>query len=155
MSFFILGLILGGILSAYILFRLSPGILLKENQSKYNFEESIMKLEEIILAKEWKISTKHDLRATLIKLGKSEVNNVMILEFCNPDLSEKILLTDDERIVSNLMPCRIAVYEKNDGHVYYSRMNSGLLSKALGKVSKEQMAIAAKDTEVFLQVLAE
>ena len=72
---------------------------------------------------------------------------------CNPDLAEKILLTDDERIVSNMMPCRVAVYQKEDGKVYYSRMNAGLLSKAMGKVTRKQMSVAAKDTEKFLEVL--
>ena len=51
------------------------------------------------------------------------------------------------------MPCRIAIYEKNDGKIYFSRMNSGLLSKAMGKITRKQMAIAAADTEKFLQLI--
>lgn len=155
MSFFIIGIIVGIFLTGFVIFKASPGMILKENQSQYDFEESIAKLEEVIIEKGWKIPVKHDLRATLLKFGKSEVNKVVIMEICNPDLAEKILLTDDERVVSNLMPCRIAIYEKNDGNVYYSRMNSGLLSKAMGKVTKEQMAIAAGDTEKFLKVIGE
>lgn len=153
MSFFIIGLIIGGLLTGYFLFRLSPGIILKENQSKYGFEESIEKLELAIEESGWKMPAKHDLQATLLKHGKSKVNNVIVLEICNPDLAEKILLTDDERIVSNMMPCRIAVYEKNDGKVYFSRMNAELLSKPMGKVTRVEMKRAARDTEKILEVL--
>lgn len=77
----------------------------------------------------------------------------MVFEICQPDLAEKILLTDDEKIVSNLMPCRVAFYEKNDGNVYFSRMNSGLISKTMGKVTRKQMKRAFQETEVFLGVL--
>lgn len=153
MSFFIIGLLAGGLVTTLLLFWLSPGIILKENQSKFNFEESVSRLEKVVEENGWKIPAKHDLQATLLKNGKSKVNSVVVLEICNPDLAEKILLTDDERIVSNMMPCRVAVYQKEDGKVYYSRMNAGLLSKAMGKVTRKQMSVAAKDTEKFLEVL--
>jgi uncharacterized protein (DUF302 family) len=127
---------------------------LKENSSKFNFEQSVEALEKAILESgTWRIPAKHDLQATLIKNGKDKVNNVIVFEICSPDLAEKILKTDDERVVSNMMPCRIAVYDKTDGKTYYSRMNSGLLAKPMGKITREQMKIAADDVERFLEVL--
>ncbi|MGC9342136.1 MAG: DUF302 domain-containing protein [Bacteroidales bacterium] len=152
-SFLIIGLILGAVLAVIIVFYASPAIILKEDQSKYSFEESLALLEAEIAESGWKIPVKHDLQATLIKNGKDEVNKVTVLELCNPDLAEKILKTDDERVVSNMMPCRIALYEKSDGNTYYSRMNSGLLAKPMGKVSRKQMKIASNDIEDFLEVL--
>ena len=153
MSYFIIGLFAGLLIAGFLIFKLSPGIILKENESKYGFEESISKLETVIQENGWKIPASHDLQATLLKHGKSKVNKVVVMEICNPDLAEKILLSDDERVVSNLMPCRIAIYEKNDGKIYFSRMNLGLLSKAMGKITRKQMAIAAADTEKFLQLI--
>ena len=147
------GLVLGAALAIVIIFLTSPGIILKEDQSKYSFEESLTKLEQEIENSGWKIPVQHDLQATLLKHGKQKVNKVVILEICNPDLAEKILLTDDERIVSNLMPCRIALYEKSNGNTYFSRMNSGLLAMPMGKVTREQMKIASQDMEEFLKVL--
>ncbi len=152
-KYLITGLITGAILSIIIVFLMSPGIMLKEDQSNYNFEESMARLEESVLNSGWTIPAKHDLQKSLIKHGMQEVNNIVVYELCNPELAEKILLTDDERIVSNLMPCRISLYEKSDGKVYYSRMNAGLLSKPMGEVSREQMKIAAEDIETFLLAL--
>lgn len=154
MIYLIAGLVLGGVITSYILFKISPGIILKENVSRYNFEQSVETLEKAILESgTWRIPAKHDLQATLLKNGKDEVNNVIVFEICNPDLAEKILKTDDERVVSNMMPCRIAVYDKTDGKTYFSRMNSGLLAKPMGKITREQMQIAADDVERFLEVL--
>lgn len=152
-SLLIVGLLVGAILSVLIIFYTSPSIILKENQSKYSFEKSLSLLEEEITKGGWSIPVKHDLQASLLKNGKEKVNKVVILELCNPDLAEKILKTDDERVVSNMMPCRISLYEKSDGNTYYSRMNAGLLAKPMGKVSRRQMKIASRDMEKFLEVL--
>ena len=57
----------------------------------------------------------HDLQATMKKFDK-DVRSVKVFDICHPDHSYEILSRDQERIVSNLMPCRIAVYEKNDGY---------------------------------------
>lgn len=152
-KYLITGLVTGAILAIILVFLMSPGIMLKEDQSSYNFEESMTRLEETVLKSGWTIPAKHDLQKSLIKHGMQEVDKIVVYELCNPKLAEKILLTDDERIVSNLMPCRISLYEKSDGKVYFSRMNSGLLSKPMGEVSREQMKIAADDIERFLLAL--
>lgn len=152
-SFLIGGILIGAIVAATILFYSSPGLILKEGVSKYAFEESLEKLQAEVTAGGWKIPTKHDLQATLLKNGKEEVNKVVVMEICNPDLAEKILKTDNERIVANMMPCRIAVYEKSDGKTYYSIMNSALLAKPMGKVAREQMKLASKDMEKFLEAI--
>jgi len=149
----IIGLLVGVTGTALAIFYSSPGIILNEEQSKYSFEESLEILEAEVTEGGWKIPVKHDLQAILLKNGKEKVNKVVVLEICNPDLAEKILLTDDERIVSNMMPCRISLYEKSDGKTYFSTMNSGLLAKPMGKVAREQMKIASNDMERFLEVL--
>ena len=64
-----------------------------------------------------------------------------------------ILAESDERIVAALMPCRVSFYEKADGKVYISRMNSGLMAKTFGGLIAEVMAVASADVEVMLQPL--
>lgn len=155
MVFFIGGILLGAIIGAYVIFRMSPGLMLLENKSRYDFETTVSTFREAVESGGWKIPAVHDLQATLLKFGKEKVNSVMVFEICNPDLAEKILKTDDERIVASLMPCRVAIYQKEDGKVYFSRMNSGLLAKPMGKVTRKQMALAFTETEVFLNSIRE
>jgi uncharacterized protein (DUF302 family) len=155
MTLFIVGVVTGIIIALVFVFFMSPGIMLRENKSMYSFETSLEKFEKAVIDGGWKIPAKHNLRETLLKFGKEDVKNVLVFEICSPDLAEKILKTDNERIVSNLMPCRVAFYEKNDGNVYYSRMNAGLISKAMGKVTRQQMKRAFIETEAFLKVVEE
>lgn len=120
-----------------------------ENESRFNFDETVEKLSAVITESGWKVITVHDLQETLKKNGK-EVNPVKVIETCNPNHAYKLLQKDDERVASNMMPCRISVYEKSDGKVYISRMNAELLGSQLGGTIQEVVTDAFKDTEVMI-----
>ena len=97
----------------------------------------------------------HDLQATMKKFEK-DVRSVKIFEICHPDHSYNILARNDERIVSNMMPYRISVYEKEDGSIWISRMNSGFVARPMSRIIRETMNVAARDIEmVIAEVLAE
>jgi uncharacterized protein (DUF302 family) len=123
-----------------------------ENESKYNFAETVEKLTLEIENKTWKLSAIHDLQDTLKKFG-TEVLAIKVFALCHPKHSSRILSRDEERIVSSLMPCRISVYEKSDGKTYISRMNTGILAKSIGGIIEEVMQDSTRDVEVILSAL--
>jgi uncharacterized protein (DUF302 family) len=150
----IIGMIGGAVIALLILFYSSPSMMLKENKSKHDFQTTMAEIEKSVEGYGWKIPHVNDLQATLHKFGK-EVRQVKVYEICQPDHAYKILSQDDERIVSNLMPCRVAVYEKSDGSVYISRMNAGLMAKPMGKLIRTTMSDAARETEMILEPVIE
>ena len=151
----LIGLASGIIIGLLIAFFASPSLMFREDIYKKDFDTAVAKTEEAVLSKGWKIPAVHDLQATMKKFDK-DVRSVKIFEICHPEHSYKILSQSDERIVSNMMPCRIAVYEKEDGSVWISRMNSGLLAKPMSPIIRTTMSDAAKDVEdVIAKVLAE
>ena len=123
-----------------------------ENESKYNFAETVEKLTAEIEKKTWKVLVVHDLQETLKKNG-TEVLPIKVFALCHPKHSSKILLKDDERIVSSLMPCRVSVYEKSNGKSYISRMNTGVLAKSIGGIVEEVMIASSKEVEEILSSL--
>ena len=123
-----------------------------ENESKYNFAETVEKLTAEIEKKTWKVSVVHDLQETLKKNG-TEVLPIKVFALCHPKHSSKILLKDNERIVSSLMPCRVSVYEKSNGKSYISRMNTGVLAKSMGGIVEEVMIASSKEVEEILSSL--
>jgi len=123
-----------------------------ENESKYNFPETVEKLKAEIEKKTWKVSTVHDLQETLKKNG-TDVLPIKVFALCHPKHSSKILSRDDERIVSSLMPCRVSVYEKSNGKTYVSRMNTGVLAKSIGGIIEEVMIDSSKEVEEILSSL--
>ncbi len=123
-----------------------------ESESRLGFDETIKVLEESIAISGWKVLIIHDLQASMKKTGK-EVLPVKVFEVCNPKHSYRLLSLDDKRIYSSLMPCRFSVYEKADGKVYVSRMNSIILSKQIGGLVEEVMTDATNETEEFLKTV--
>ncbi len=147
-----------GILSflGSILGKIAPDLALNlmfvEDESKYNFEESVERFEKSVKAHGWKMPMTHDLQETMKDNGKT-VKPIKVFELCHPDHAEKILKRGKERIVTSLMPCRVSIYEKHNGKVYVSRMNSGLMAKPMGGVIDEVMSVASKENEEILKAI--
>ncbi len=150
----IIGLITGGVATLLIIFFSMPSLMLKENKSKHDFQTTIEEIEKSVEAAGWKVPHVNDLQATMKKFGK-DVRQVKVYEICQPDHAYKILSQDDERIASAFMPCRVAVYEKSDGSVYLSRMNSGLMSRPMKSIIRNTMNDAARETEDILASIIE
>jgi len=95
-----------------------------EQKSKFDFEKTVELLVADAESREWKIPAVHDLQLSLAKSGKV-VRPVKVIEICKPAYSGQMLELNDERIMSVMMPCRISVYEKEDGVTYVSLINAG------------------------------
>jgi uncharacterized protein (DUF302 family) len=124
-----------------------------ENRSRYDFEETINQLSELVPENEWKIIQILDLQETMKKNGK-EVLPVKVVEMCKPEYAYQLLSDDSQRIYSNMMPCRVSVYEKSDGNTYISRMNSAMFAEQIGGVMQEVMSKAFDDVESMIKEIA-
>ena len=83
---------------------------------------------------------------SLEKSGK-EVKPVKVIEICKPRYSGELLELNDERIISVMMPCRISVYEKDDGKTYVALINPGFMASGLPESITAVMSTASD--EVF------
>lgn len=123
-----------------------------ETQSRYSFDQTVELLSSTITENGWKVTYTHDLQETMKKNGK-EVLPVKIVELCNPGFAYQILSVDDIREASNLLPCRIAVYEKADGKTYLSRMNAIAFAPMIGDAGKTVIS-AFTEAEKFINAVA-
>lgn len=146
----IFGLITGIIFTMIMMWNMAPSMMLIEDESKYDFDKSIAVFEKAVIDNGWKIPVVHDLQKTMNKFGK-DVSKVTVFELCHPDHAYEILSRDAERVVSSLMPCRIAIYEKSNGKTYVSRMNTGLMGQMMNGVVPEVMGIASHESEIIAQ----
>lgn len=145
-------LLIGVILTGGFLYKAAPGLMMFEDESKYGFEETLEKFEAEVKDAGWKVAGIHDMQKILKDYGY-DVKAVKIYELCSSKYSAEILEKDDERIVSPLMPCSIAIYEKSDGKTYISRMNSSLIAKPFGGTINDIMQQASDDTEKIIDKL--
>lgn len=144
------GVLLGVLLTMVIVFNQAPKLMIIEDESAYDFATTTSTLEEAVKNAGWSIPTVHDMQKTLKGFGH-EIDEVKIYELCSSKYSAIILAEDEGKLVSPMMPCRIAVYVKSDGKTYIGRMNSALVAKMYGGIIDEVMQKAFADTEVILK----
>ncbi len=148
----VIGLVLGVVVTFIIIYSSAPSMMIHEDKVNMTFDDAVEKFEETVKAHNWKIPAVHDLQKTMDKFGY-DVKKVKVFELCHPDHAYEILKESEERIVSSMMPCRVAFYEKADGSVYVSRMNSSLMAGMMGGVIDEVMSRAAAENEEILEVI--
>ena len=116
-----------------------------EQVSPYDVATTVEKLIEASAKNEWQNPAVHNLQQSLAKSGK-EVRPVQVIEICKPEYSGLMLEKSDERIVSIMMPCRISVYEKEDGKTYVALLNTSAMSAGMPATIAEAMQGAADET---------
>jgi len=104
--------------------------LIIEHESPYNVPVTVEKLIAAANQKGWQNPAVHNLQQSLAKSGK-EVLPVEVIEICKPEYSGQMLEMNDERIVSVMMPCRISVYEKEDGKTYIALLSMSAMASQL------------------------
>ena len=146
---FMVGLVTGVAITFIMLFTFLPKQMFVVNESKLSFNETVETIVASAAENKWSIPHQYDLQATM-KKHNLEVNPVKVFSMCKPEHAYKILSSNEERLVSALMPCRIAVYEK-DGKTFVSMLNSGLFSKLLGSRINEVMSLSSEENQKILE----
>jgi uncharacterized protein (DUF302 family) len=119
------------------------------SESQYVFGFTVEKLTTAIASVNWRLSAVHDLQATL-KKSNQDILPIKIFEICKPEYSGRLLSVDSLRVYSPFMPCRISVYETENGKTYISRMNLGMMDQQIGGLVEEVMKEAFEEMETLL-----
>ncbi|MDF7824203.1 DUF302 domain-containing protein [Pontiellaceae bacterium B12227] len=151
MKQFAYGTVFGLAIGIVSIMLVMPKMMLSEQPSPLGYEETIAKIQNNVTNSGWKVSALMRLDKTLAKEGKA-VLPVASFKICQPDHAEQVLLDDDARFLSVMMPCSIGVYEKADGKTYISTMNAGLMGRMFGGTAQQVMGGAvAKETAAFIE----
>ncbi len=155
----LLGALAGGFLGGILLTALTmkvlmPGMMLTTHVSQYGtVEETCAALEAAIAAEGWNVPSVRNLNASTEKQGIELTRVVRIVELCKAEYARDVLETNPE--VSTLMPCAFGVYEGDDGRVYITGMNTGLMGTMFGGRIAEVMggSVAADEARMLAAVV--
>lgn len=126
----LVGMVAGAILCGGAIVAAMPSMMIATEESRLDFDETVAALEKSVADHGWVVSTVMDMNKSMAKHGVEFGPRVKVVKLCNPEYAKSVLTTD--RHVSTLMPCSVAVWEGDDGKVYLSKMNMGLMSKLFG-----------------------
>jgi uncharacterized protein (DUF302 family) len=128
----IVGFVVGLAATGAAVWLLMPKLMITIHQSKLPLDETVAGLEKAALDRKWKVPKIYDIQKTLQDAGFADMTALKILSICQPTHAYNILKNDKDKLVTAIMPCRMAVYKGNDGKVYIAEMNMGLMSQMFG-----------------------
>ena len=146
------GIFVGAVVAALLIYNLAAGMMFREVPSQFGMEETVARIQQNVLhaGNGWALSGLRN-AAKPIEMSGGNVLPVMMIEACSTNYSAPILKDDSLRFLSNLMPCKISVYKKNDGKVYIGLMNAQLIGGLFGSKVGDIMAKVAADQAKFIQ----
>ncbi|RKY13047.1 MAG: DUF302 domain-containing protein [Planctomycetota bacterium] len=150
----LVGILIGFALCGVVMFMAMPSMMIVTKECQLGFDETIAALEKRIPEHGWIVSggKAMDLNASLAKNGVDFRPRVKLIKLCNAEHAKSVLTTD--RWVSCLMPCTMAVWEGDDGKVYLSEMNMGLMAKMFGgNIAKVMGGSVAREEKQILSGL--
>jgi uncharacterized protein (DUF302 family) len=146
------GFFAGVIVVALMVYNFMGSLMFKEVVSPFGVEETVARIQQNIqnTGNGWALSGLRN-PGKAVEADGGNTLPVLMIEACSTKYSGPILKDDSVRFLSNLMPCKIAVYKKNDGKTYIGMMNAGLVGKLFGPMVGETMSHVAVDQAKFLQ----
>ena len=141
--------IAGAAVAAAIGFYSLPGLMIKEIPSPYSFDETLEKIEANAKAAGWKVpkTWKVNFQKNLLKVVKIDIGPNKLIKMCEPKAAADILIHDELKRLSVMMPCTIGVYEKSDGKTYITIMNMKILGLLFGDVVNDIITELAPQME--------
>ncbi len=148
----IIGLVAGVIICAVSIVVMMPSMMIVTEECSLGFDETVAALEKSIVENGWVVSTVADMNKSMAKHGVEFAPRVKLIKLCKPEYAKSVLETD--RHISTMMPCTFSVWEGDDGKVYLSKMNMGLMAKMFGgNVAKVMGGDVAREEEKMLSGL--
>jgi len=150
MTGFIIGIVVGIVLTLILEVITIRSTMVIVESSRFEFDETLEKLEEAVAEADWKVAESALLNDHLGTDGVDLKQRVHLLRLYKAEYAEEILR--DNRHMACLMPCTVAVYETEDGSVEISKMNTKTIANILGGAVAQVMGKkAAGDEEKILQ----
>jgi uncharacterized protein (DUF302 family) len=140
------GFVLGAVAIAAVAGVSANQFMIQQSLSPLAFEDTVESIKQTVTDKGWKLPKVYRLDETMKQHGY-EVNPVAVLELCHAEHAYKILRNDDSLMVTPFMPCRISIYQRDNGDVVIARMNSGLMSNLFNREIASVMGLATQQVE--------
>lgn len=129
------------------------GMMVEERVSPYGLDETVERISANAKALGWVVAGVKKLDKSIKKHGGPEVLPVRLVELCNAKHAGRIMLEDDARYASVMMPCTITVYEKSDGKTYVTNMRAGRMGSMMGGTVSTVMEEVDADQQKMLEFL--
>lgn len=129
--------------------------MMTEKPSRFGFNDTVSALQAAAKKRGWETQPPMDMQAAMVKAGHKEAKPFKLLTMCKQDLVEALIKTQMAQKAMPFAPCRLSVFESNDGKIYIAKPNTALLAQLatpvfaplLNKLVEEENAVLSSVTE--------
>ncbi|TCO07072.1 DUF302 domain-containing protein [Natronoflexus pectinivorans] len=123
--------------------------VISERESLYGFDETVELIRQNALDAGWTIPIVHDMQLNLQNAGVA-ILPAKIIELCNAGHAAELLQADRTKFNLAVLPCRVAIYQKEDGKTYVSWKDYALFSHLEHSISKPAFRLIQADMEEII-----
>ena len=127
----------GIVLTVMLIITVMPKMMIVTEPSRFDFDQTIAKIEKSIETNGWVSPGTMDMNQAMAKHGVEFKPQVRLIKLCKAEYAKAVLTTD--RYVSCMMPCTMSIWEDDDGKVFISKINMGLMANMFGGNIKKVM----------------
>lgn len=103
--------------------------MMSEQTSRLGYRETIAALQDAAKKRGWEIGPAVNMQEAMQKAGQKDAKPFTVLNMCKKDLAENLLKAQMANKAMPFVPCRISVFEGNDGKVYITRPNTEMMAQ--------------------------
>jgi len=148
----ILGLIIGATGMFYFFSNQMADNMMLVRESKLGFEQTVSAIQNGANAAGWKIPHTYDIQKSLAK-DSLHIKRLKVISLCQPHFAYEIVSQDSNKQISAIMPCRISVYEDQNGKIMITQLNTSQVSSLFGGLVEEVMGKVSREQEDFLTAI--
>ncbi len=149
----IAGIVAGTVLTGAVVVWLMRTRMLVAHRSRRSFEDTCAAIETVVLShKGWgfPIETWNFYETFARKnVVPENIRKIKVFFVCNAAHASRVITADPS--MAGMMPCSWAVYELDDGSVWVSKMNIGMMAGMFSGVIGRTMREVAEADEMFLR----
>lgn len=129
------------------------GMMVHEHVSPYGPDETVDKIVANAKSIGWVVAGVKPLDKSVMKHGGPKLPPIHLINLCNATHAGNILIHDDERYASVMMPCTVSVYTKADGKTYVTHVRADKMGSMMGGEVAKVMSEVAVDQDKMLEFL--
>ncbi|SKC12014.1 protein of unknown function DUF302 [Alkalitalea saponilacus] len=123
--------------------------VISERESLYGFDETVEVIRQNALDAGWTVPIVHNMQMNLQNAGVA-ILPAKIIELCNAGHAAELLQTDRTKFNLAVLPCRVAVYQKEDGKTYVSWKDYAHFSQLEHTISQPAFRLIQADMEEII-----
>ena len=148
---FLTGLVVGLLVGWLTMWTTMPRLMMNVHESRLSFEATVQAVQAAAGEAGWQVPKVYDIQKSLRDAGHADMTPLTVISMCQPEYAYAVLKEPGNRTVAGIMPCRVGVYEDDDGKVWVTSLNVGLMSRMFGGTIEEVMGKVAREEERMME----